>query len=93
MQTCDVVRLRVETGSGPHVDLQLLLVLLICEPLSGHTVSCASERFSHLLRLKMADSSSLGDTLDINVLIGADYYWELVTGNIRHGASGPTHRH
>lgn len=38
----------------------------------------------------MADSSTLGSTLDINILIGADYYWELVTGNIGRGASGPT---
>lgn len=31
----------------------------------------------------MADTSTLGDTLDINVLIGADYYWQFATGNIR----------
>ena len=41
--------------------------------------------------MKMADSSTLGSTLDIDMLIGADYYWELlVTGNIGRGASGPT---
>ena len=38
----------------------------------------------------MADTSTLGDTLDINVLIGADYYWQFATGNIRRGISGPT---
>ena len=38
----------------------------------------------------MADTSTLGDTLDINVLIGADYYWQFATGNICRGISGPT---
>ena len=89
-QTCDVVNLGVRTRDGAHVDLKLLVVPLICEPLSGQPVSCASERFPHLFGLEMADTSTLGDTLDIDVLIGADYYWQFATGNICRGTSGPT---
>ena len=71
-QTCDVVRLGGRTRDGAQVDLKLLVVPLICEPLSGKPVSCAIERLSHLFELEMADTSTLGDTLDIDVLIGAD---------------------
>ena len=89
-QTCDVVRLGVRARDGTHVDLKLLVVPLICEPLSGQPVSCASERFPHLFGLEMTDTSTLGDTLDIDVLIGADNYWQIATGNICRGISEPT---
>ena len=43
-------------------------------------MSLCLERFEHFKQLDLADYSNGQDSLQIDVLIGADYYWELVTG-------------
>lgn len=52
------------------------------QPLS-HVV----ESFPHLRELYLADT---GGEADINVLVGVDVYWEIVTGRVVHGQIGPT---
>ena len=46
--------------------------------------------YDHLANLDLADSSKVGEELQIDVLIGSDHYWQLVTGQIIQGDSGPT---
>lgn len=48
------------------------------------------EKHKHLADLNLADFSRVGDELQIDVLIGSDHYWQLVTGQVIHGQSGPT---
>ena len=89
IQTCDVVSLGMKPRSGTDLELSLLTVPMICEPLSGQPVNFARERFHYLADSNLADNSSYGDTHDISILIGADQYWSVVTGNVLHGR-GPT---
>lgn len=73
------------------LELQFLTVPLICEPLSGQPISYAIERYPHLSDLELADPvHHSNDNMEINVLIGSDQYWQVVTGNILRGVSGPT---
>ena len=65
--------------------IPLLTVPTICEPLSGQPVILASQRYSYLSKLDLADPSECGDCLDVGILIGADHYWTLVTGRTRQG--------
>ena len=58
----------------------MITVPSICEPLTAQPISLCFEKFEHLKQLDMADYSNGQDSLQIDVLIGADYYWELVTG-------------
>ena len=45
-------------------------------------------KYAHLKCLDLADSGSLRRG-DIDILIGSDYYWQVVTGDIVNGDSGP----
>ena len=47
------------------------------------------ETFDHLMQLHIADMSAGTNSMEIDVLIGSDYYWELVTGKIRTSECGP----
>ena len=38
----------------------------------------------------MSDSPDLNSGLLVNLLMGADYCWKLVTGNVCRGEEGPT---
>ena len=47
----------------------------------------------HLLGLELGDFSNTALDMPIDILIGSDYYWQLVTGSICRGTSGPVAVH
>ena len=63
------------------VKLSAFAVPLICSPLSGQRIRIVKEECSFLQGLDLADKGE-GDS-DIDVLIGADYYWDIVEGEIK----------
>ena len=70
--------------------LSFYVVPTICELLEGQHVVACIEQNPRLMGLELADFSSSGSTLPVDVLIGSDYYWELVTGSVSRDSSGPT---
>ena len=88
--SCPVVTLSMDTKDGRQLQLQFLTVPLICESLSGQPVVCAAERYPHLSKLELADAFEDGDNLDVDVLIGSDHYWKVVSGRVIQAAHGPT---
>ena len=44
----------------------------------------------HLSGLELADPGVDGKDLEIDLLIGSDHYWKVVTGRIVRGDNGPT---
>ena len=63
------------------VNLRQFAVPLICGPLSGQRIRIVKEECSFLQGLDLADKDK-GDS-DVDVLIGADYYWDIVEGEIK----------
>ena len=68
-------------------------VPIICEPLSCQPIVYTKQRYSYLTDLDLADSSHVGDELQIDALIGSDHYWQIATGRVIQGQSGPTAIH
>jgi len=73
--------------------LSLHVVPTICEPISSQPILTSVEAHDHLLQLDLADSADGRSRLPVDILVGCDYYWELVTGSICRGAKGPTAIH
>ena len=78
-------------SGGSSVEITATGFPTICAPLSSSID--ASEYPQYLDDLELADldpctSSSNNDSVDI--LVGADHYWDLVIGNVIHGRNGPT---
>ena len=40
--------------------------------------------------MDLADPHFSGENLDVNILIGSDHYWQVVTGIVMRGACEPT---
>ena len=58
----------------------------ICSPLR---ITLDFKRYPHLDGLVPADQSLLENYVtDIDILIGADYYFEIISGEIRRGDNG-----
>ena len=66
-----------------------LVVPLVCSPLMSQPITGSGESYEHLSGLELADSADPNDVLDVDVLIGSDWYWSLVTGKIVRGKTGP----
>ena len=71
------------------MQLSACSVPLICEPLTRHTLALAKNMYDHLSDLQLADYLTETAPADVDILIGSDQYWQLVTGEVRRGDSGP----
>ena len=63
--------------------INALVVCSICSPLSQQCVSIARNQYDHLKYLKLSNSSDSKFKCNVDILIGADYYWDFVSGNIK----------
>ena len=90
---CDVVQLGIHTKDSGTLKMTALLVPVICHSLTSQPISPSRECYHHLLDLELADSANVSDVLEVDVLIGSDSYWDLATGRIITGGSGPTAIH
>ena len=89
-KVCQLVSVGVLLKDYPNKSLSLHVVPGICEPLSCQPVAVSIESYEQLMSLDLADSASTDSRLPVDMLIGCDYYWELVTGNICRIEKGPT---
>ena len=88
-QHYEIVELGLKLKNGDDLKLVALVVPFICNPLTAQPISHSKDRYCHLLGLDLADSAEIDDVLDVDILIGSDSYWTLVTGRVLRGANGP----
>ena len=92
-QTVDIVHLSVITEQGDAIQLTAYVVPFICEPLQRQSITQASAVHEHLHGINLADYSTGGQDVTVDILVGSDQYWNLVTGTIKRGEEGPTAMH
>ena len=86
---CDVVTLNLQ-GRDDIIEVMALSFPRICAPLPRHV---ELHQCSNLHELDLADRPPLDEASEssdctVDVLIGSDYYWDIVEGEIVRGAEG-----
>ena len=90
LQTCEFLHFNIETEStNPDLSLTAFVVPTICQLLRHQTTQAAQEIYHHLESLNLADLNTGEEELEVDILVGSDQYWNLVTGAVRRGDSGP----
>ena len=86
-QKCDLVEINLEGRDGSVIRLKPLVFPIICSPLSS---SININEFPHLQGLEFADDFD-GSQDCIDLLVGADQYFQIVSGDIirRESENGP----
>ena len=84
---CDLVEMLLKSQRGELVHLQAVGFPNICSPLS--TKVDAHHQLTELQGFEFADHDPGSDGGKVDILIGSDHYWEVVTGEIMRDASGP----
>ena len=91
-KVCPVVNVGMYLKGYPSIFLSLYVVSTICEPLVEQPITACASQYPHLRGLQLADSN-VDSNLPVDLLIGSDYYWQLVTGSVCRGEKGPIALH
>uniref|UniRef100_A0A1X7UP30 Uncharacterized protein n=1 Tax=Amphimedon queenslandica TaxID=400682 RepID=A0A1X7UP30_AMPQE len=84
---CFVVKLGLELKNNAHVELKLLRVSLICDPLTYEAINLS--KYPHLNSLEFSISLDHCKWIKPDILIGSDQYWSLLTGDIMKSNNEP----
>ena len=76
---CDVVSLSIIAIDGHTLKVFALVLPHICDTITSQRVESLTWKYPHLVELDLADKDD-SDLLTIDLLIGADHYWTLVSG-------------
>ena len=90
----EMVELFVRTDSGTWIKIIAGVLDEICEPINQPSTRCAVRKYPHLKNITFADYHN-GKDVEIQILIGGDYYYDLVaSGKTSRGPRGtPTAVH
>jgi len=85
-QECNVVKLFLQGHEqGEAISISALTSPVICSPLPS---AVHVDKYSHLRGLQLADNYN-ATSGEIDVLIGSNYYWNVVSGDTVRGDHGP----
>ena len=82
---CNIVQFALECQDNLRVFINAYEVELICGPIANQTIEIAQQRYPHLQGLPLADYSRGDEGLEIDVMLGADYYWTVVQNHVVRG--------
>ena len=89
----DVVLVAVKSEHSETIYVRCLVTDKICNPVHGQCIDLAKEQYEHLRGLQLADEGC-GDAVEIEMLVGADNYWNIITGDhVVRGREGPVAVH
>ena len=83
LMSCDLVQISITVTDGLELYVNAFSVPVICSPISNQAVEVALEKYPHLNGSDLADNSSPSSDVDIDILIGADFYWNFVSNESR----------
>ncbi|XP_061168132.1 uncharacterized protein LOC133177057 [Saccostrea echinata] len=87
VQKLQTALIKVQTIQREEIPVKVLVVPEIAAPIKTHVETAA--KLSHLRNLRLAHPVAQDDAFQIELLIGADQYWNLVEDEIVRG-KGPT---
>ena len=92
LKKCDSVQFALECQDQLKVFVIAYEGELICGPIANlnQTIEIAQQNYSHLQGLPLADYCCGDEDLEVDIMIGADYYWSIVQNHVVRGKShGP----
>ena len=92
VEKVDVVQLKLKGNTNEtEVYLEAICIPTICSPLMNQAfdLSECREQYKHLADLQLADDQKHNEGMTIDLLIGLDFYFSMMDGEIRRGERGP----
>lgn len=90
-QSWEVLNISLGLEGERDITISAICVPLVSSPIQNQFLQDTPKKYPHLSSLNLADDCN-GDA-QIDILIGADQYWNIVTGGTIRHESGPTAIH
>ena len=84
LKEVDIVQIRVIMRNGSSVYIEAASVSVVCSPLPDQQTKSAKLSYEHLRNLNISDYSDDKEK-GIDILVGGDYYWSIITGKVIRG--------
>ena len=84
---CDIVEIDLALQDGSRTTVSAISVPYISSEFEGQYIADAMKRYGYLQGMKLADNGECSNNIDM--LLGADIYWQIVTGRTVRGKGGP----
>ena len=89
LKTVDVVNLCLKNvDNDVTMTITAHVVPMICSPLNYQAVQFAKKNHDHLKDIVLSECNP-EENLVVDILVGADQYWNIANGEIKRGESGP----
>ena len=89
LKSVDVVSLCLKNiDNDVTVTITAHVVPMICSPLNYQAVQFARKNHAHLKDIALSERNP-EENLVVDILIGADQYWNIANGEVKRGESGP----
>uniref|UniRef100_A0A1X7VL84 Uncharacterized protein n=1 Tax=Amphimedon queenslandica TaxID=400682 RepID=A0A1X7VL84_AMPQE len=89
-QECHLAQIGIQLKDGGRFEIPIFAVPVICDRLAATPIQFCIKNYSHLEELNITDmAQDGGSTMATEVLIGSDFYWQLVSGRLIRGEGGP----
>ena len=89
IQECPLVECIVNSRhDNSALCINAYVVPTICAPLNGQIINSAKQEYTHLKALRLAEEARDEEELQVDVLIGADHYWDFVSKIEKRGDQG-----
>ena len=81
---CDVVSACLRSlNNDLNMCIKAFTITTIYSPTANQAFDVTARSFSHLSDLPLADFFVIDSDVDVDMLIGADYFWSIDTGVLR----------
>ena len=80
--------MKIVLKTGGFLGLLAVVVPHICDPVQTQPIAFARGAYQHLANLELADPGETSGELEVDLLVGCDHYWSIVTGRVIRGPSG-----
>ena len=83
-------KIKIKGNKGLYIFIEAVLCPKICSPITNQKYNFAKNNYDHLRNIKLLKHSE-GDSTSIDLLIGNDFFYSFINGNISKGQkSEPT---
>ena len=82
LKKCDIAQFPLECKDQLKLFVNTYEVVRICGPIANQTIEIAQENYPHLQGVPLADYSRGDEDLEVDIMIGADYYWSIVLNHV-----------
>ena len=77
----DILQIKIEGNNGLYISIEAVLCPKICSSITDQKYNFAKNDYDHLRNIKLLKHSE-GDSASIDLLIGNDFYYSFINGNI-----------